>query len=97
MNRPALKFCVSDYQPKPRPRAGRWGVYLPPKYKNWKLATVSELEEQMFRLGRHRFPIEQATIRIELHGQCRGDPDNLAGAILDALVAAGVLADDRLR
>jgi Holliday junction resolvase RusA-like endonuclease len=41
-------------------------------------------------------PIKRATIVVEIYGNCRGDLDNLAGAVLDALVKAKIILDDRL-
>ncbi len=42
-------------------------------------------------------PLKQADIRIVFFGRHRNaDPDNLAGAILDALVDSGVIENDTL-
>lgn len=41
-------------------------------------------------------PVKRANVEIVLAGTARGDIDNIAGAILDALVSAKVLLDDRL-
>jgi Holliday junction resolvase RusA-like endonuclease len=46
---------------------------------------------------RSAFPISsKVSVAIALVGSHRGDLDNLAGAVLDALVGAGILEDDRL-
>ncbi|MCS7226751.1 MAG: RusA family crossover junction endodeoxyribonuclease [Gloeomargarita sp. SKYB31] len=92
-----FKFTLSDFHPKPRPRVTAKGTYLPPGYRRWKTVATSELGGQILGYGPEYFPISQAHIHIELRGATQSDPDNAAGAILDALVAAGVLADDRLR
>lgn len=40
--------------------------------------------------------MNNVAIAIELYGAARGDLDNIAGAILDALVQAGIILDDRV-
>ncbi|MBD1930440.1 MULTISPECIES: RusA family crossover junction endodeoxyribonuclease [Cyanophyceae] len=42
------------------------------------------------------FPISRAGVKIQLQGAHRGDLDNLAGSVLDALVSSGILLDDRI-
>lgn len=76
--------------PKARPRfSGR--VYLPERYRIWKLNAIAQ-----FLLQYDGAPIQKASVQIDLHGPLRGDLDNLAGAILDALVQSEVILDDRL-
>lgn len=41
-------------------------------------------------------PITRAEVAIFIGGKQIGDLDNIAGAILDALVQSGVLLDDRI-
>ncbi len=80
--------------PKARPRMARGKVpFLPKPYKLWKEDAIHQLQLQLpwaFRT------IETASIEIEIFGQARGDLDNLAGAVLDALVQARVIHDDRV-
>jgi Holliday junction resolvase RusA-like endonuclease len=78
--------------PKARPRLGRGGAYLPSKYRNWKDNAIAELLTQ----SRPSNPISKAEISIAIGGKQRGDLDNIAGAILDALVQSGILIDDRI-
>jgi Holliday junction resolvase RusA-like endonuclease len=78
--------------PKARPRLGSGGAYLPSKYRDWKDDAIAQLLTQ----SRPPHPIDKAEISISIGGKQRGDLDNIAGAILDALVQAGILLDDRL-
>ena len=78
--------------PKARPRLGRGGAYLPSKYRDWKEDAISQLLTQPCP----QQSLEKAVISISIGGKQRGDLDNIAGAILDALVQAGILLDDRI-
>lgn len=82
--------------PKARPRVSKGQAYLPSAYREWKRDAVLKL---LCQLGnRDSFPIAvPVAVEIALIGAShRGDLDNLAGAVLDALVEAAVLTDDRL-
>lgn len=82
--------------PKARPRVSKGQAYLPSAYRKCKHDAVLEL---LCQLGdRDSFPIAvPVAVEITLRGTShRGDLDNLAGAVLDALVEAAVLTDDRL-
>ena len=82
--------------PKARPRVSNGHAYLPSTYRKWKHDAVLEL---LCQLGsRDCLPIAvPVAVEIALTGSShRGDLDNLAGAVLDALVEASVLTDDRL-
>jgi Holliday junction resolvase RusA-like endonuclease len=81
---------------KARPRVTRNGTYLPPTYKQWRHTTEIELLLQV--RGRTDLPIPRAEIKLELWGKqnLKLDLDNAAGAILDCLVAAQIIRDDRL-
>ena len=79
--------------PKARPRFTGKTTYLPEGYRQWKDGAIAQITDQ---LPAHWQPLERVTATIHLHGSHRGDLDNLAGAILDALVQAGVVVDDRL-
>ena len=83
---------TGNITPKARPRLGRGGAYLPSKYRDWKEDAIIELLSQ----SRPSQPLEKATISIAIGGKQRGDLDNIAGSILDALVQAGILLDDRI-
>lgn len=78
--------------PKARPRFGGGRAYLPQKYRDWKDNAIVELLSQSGQTGQ----IMRAEISIDLFGAHRGDLDNLAGSVLDALVQSGILLDDRL-
>jgi Holliday junction resolvase RusA-like endonuclease len=78
--------------PKARPRFSGGRTYLPAKYRDWKTQAIEALRAQ-WELGP---PIAKASVTILVLNQSRGDIDNIAGAVLDALVQAGVVQDDRL-
>ncbi len=83
---------TGNITPKARPRLGRGGVHLPAKYRDWKDNAIAELLTQ----SRPMEPISRAEVSISVGGKQRGDLDNIAGAILDALVQSGILLDDRI-
>lgn len=78
--------------PKARPRVSRGHAYLPKRYRDWKDGAIAHFVSQCPAGWQ---PLTLAAIGIQFSRQ-RGDLDNLAGAVLDALVQAGVLVDDRL-
>lgn len=78
--------------PKARPRFAKGHSYLPDRYRQWKDAAIFSLRGQWG----DKPPIDRARVEIALRGAHRGDLDNLAGSILDALVQSSVLLDDRL-
>ncbi len=78
--------------PKARPRLGRGGAHLPANYRDWKESAITELISQSLPTN----PLVKAEVSISIGGKQRGDLDNIAGAILDALVQSGILLDDRL-
>lgn len=78
--------------PKARPRLGNGRAYLPAKYRDWKESAILELLTQSLPLT----PIARCEVTIVIGGKQTGDLDNIAGAVLDALVQAGILVDDRL-
>jgi len=88
-----LKYILTGkITPKARPRLGSGGAYLPSKYRAWKNDAIAQLFGQRQGLP----PISKCQIEIEIGGKQRGDCDNIAGSILDALVQANILVDDRL-
>ena len=94
----ALKTIVfwlpAKVSPKARPRVSNGQAYLPSFYREWKRSAVLEI---LCQLSEHAsLPLARANVEIALTGKHRGDLDNLAGGILDALVEAQVITDDRL-
>lgn len=83
--------------PKARARVTRHGTFHPHRYQNWKRAAVMDLRIQS-RALKTEFPLQRARVSIVLSGKHSrsGDSDNVAGAILDALVQAEILRDDNL-
>jgi len=80
--------------PKARPRVSNGQAYLPSAYREWKQSAVLEILCQLS--ARASLPLARANVEIALTGKHRGDLDNLAGGILDVLVEAQVITDDRL-
>lgn len=65
--------------------------YVPPAIRAWQEALAGAL-----RPVRPRRPWRRVRVRLELPDGLRGDPDNYLKTVLDGLVRAGVIADDRL-
>ena len=76
--------------PKARPRNGNGHSYLPANYRSWKDNAIFDL-----RLQWKNEPLAIAAVSVVVYGSPRGDLDNIVGSVLDALVQAGVLVDDR--
>jgi Holliday junction resolvase RusA-like endonuclease len=83
--------------PKARARVTRNGTYHPHRYQHWKRDAITSLTLQAVELGLNE-PLSGVAIKIQLVGKHsrRGDLDNIAGSVLDALVQAGILKDDSL-
>jgi len=77
--------------PKARPRFSGH-AYTPIKYKEWKDNAIKQLSQQY-----RGQPLNDCAIRIIFYGNHRGDLDNLAGAVLDALTQAKIIKDDSLK
>jgi Holliday junction resolvase RusA-like endonuclease len=77
--------------PKQRPRFSKGHSYLPSGYRNWKDAAIAQLLTQYTGTA-----FTRVAVTINILGSARGDLDNLAGAVLDALTQSGILVDDRL-
>jgi Holliday junction resolvase RusA-like endonuclease len=95
-----IRFTLSGpVVPKARARVTRNGTYLPRRYREWKEAAVNLLIIQARELELTATIHEGAAVSILLKGKYpkRGDLDNIAGAILDVLVDAGILLDDAVR
>ena len=80
--------------PKARPRFANGHSYLPDRYRKWKNQAAIALREQ----NSYSQPLVMCRITIIFLGSHNrnADLDNLAGAVLDALVDAKVIEDDRL-
>jgi Holliday junction resolvase RusA-like endonuclease len=90
LKNPTLKLTLTGRViPKARPRHNGSQSYLPSGYRDWKASAIAELCSQY-----QGQPIPKAAIAITILGSARGDLDNLARAILDALVQSGVLKDN---
>lgn len=88
-----LTLRLDSVKPKARPRFYNGRALLPEAYRDWKSDAVKRLRKQV----KPDFAtIDKAAILVDLQGAIRGDLDNLAGGILDALVQAEILKDDRL-
>lgn len=83
--------------PKARARVTRNGTYHPHRYQNWKAIAIGLLFDQA-KAQLLDIPIQKASVQIDLIGKHprRGDLDNVAGSILDALVQAGILRNDNM-
>lgn len=84
---------IGGIVPKARPRVTRGHAYLPQRYRVWKEQAITAIIDQL-PLGFRTY--SQAVVAIQLQGSMRGDIDNISGSILDCLVQAQVLKDDRL-
>lgn len=83
--------------PKARPRVTRTGhAFMPSAYREWKVAAIASLTAQWGDRPQVSGPV---IVVIALKGKHRrsGDADNTAGAILDAMVQAGILSGDNLK
>jgi len=91
-----LRFWLTGkLVPKARPRFNGTQAFLPSGYRGWKTSAYLEIWHQLSQHPKMQ-PIRRASVEIQLVGKHRGDLDNAAGSVLDVLVEAGVLVDDRL-
>jgi len=91
--------------PTPRPRAGKWGVYSPPTYKNYLESLVQAIEEldipkedysslqAAFYFEYPKSTPKKSRIDLDTHRN-KFDGDNLIKGLMDALTYAEVLRDD---
>ena len=92
---PVSFFLAGKVTPKARPHFNLGQAYLPQTYREWKDDAILELRCQMRSYA--AFPLSKASVELLLTGKHRGDLDNLAGSILDALVQSGAIEDDSLK
>lgn len=90
---PMVLIVFDDYRTKPRPKLSSKQIYIPSNYAKWKNESVRELREKLPMTQ----PFERCKIYMSFYGPTQADPDNAAGGILDVLVGAGVIADDRFK
>ena len=79
---------------KERPRAfsGQRRPYMSRNYKLWLKDAIAIMQEWWIHP-----PLQQTQcVGITLFGPARGDLDNKAGSVMDALVKAKVLSDDNV-
>ena len=85
---------TGDIVPKARPRVSFGRAYLPQNYRNWKDSAIAELMTQY--QGEPLKAVESVAIELTGKHSRRGDADNIAGALLDAMVQGGLLVNDNL-
>lgn len=89
----------------PRPRIGRWGMYSPPKYKEYMDLLIQEMKiikpheytsiDVVFKFEYPKSASKKSRIDGAPHRK-KPDCDNLVKAVCDALVKTGVLSDDSI-
>jgi len=90
----------ADIIPKARPRVPTIGrAYMPAEYVAWKRQAILSLQEQWKEMGRSDPLNTPARISVQIEGKYRRsrDSDNTDGAVLDAMVQAGILQNDNLK
>ncbi len=84
---------LGDVVPKSRPKVGYGHGYLPKRYVDNQLGLIQYFQAHLKSVT--EYPV---SIHLEFHRQnAKSDTDNLAGAVLDALVKAQIVLDDRGR
>lgn len=68
---------------------------LPKNYRKWKDLAIIELGKRWEHIQGNSV-IKVAHIQLIFGGAQNGDPDNLAGSVLDALVQSKILKDDKI-
>ncbi len=88
-----IELIVPLYpRPKSRPRVTRYGVFYPKTYTKFREDFAASVKGQW--AGPPMEGLLGVTIDI-FCTHCRGDVDNCAGGVLDALQDSGVFANDR--
>lgn len=91
-------FIEGKIVPKARPRVTIKGTFMPQAYRDWMQKTVWELTSlwrEKYEGIKLKFPLTLAIHLEGKHGK-RGDLDNIAGSIMDALVKAEILSNDNV-
>lgn len=83
--------------PKARARITSHGNYHNPRYSAWMDDAISELNHQKALKEYYQELSLPCSLEIVLiNPSKRGDADNIAGSIMDALVKAGIIPNDNL-
>lgn len=84
--------------PCPRPRRSiHGGVFMPPAYSKWKKMYAHTLWALAKETG---IPIPQPPVRVSIRywaDNLRGDADNRAKSVGDAMKSAGLIPDDTMK
>lgn len=97
-------FYLPRVVPKARPKVTSRGTYMPKRYAEWleEAATYIALAKDHYDgfVGvEMRFTKEGCRVDVweipATRRYLRGDIDNLAGGVLDAMVKGGLIEDDR--
>jgi Holliday junction resolvase RusA-like endonuclease len=86
---------MGEIVPKARPRVTYGRAYMPQNYRDWKECAIADLAQQ-YQGKEPMAALSEVSIALTGKHSRRGDLDNIAGAILDALVQARILANDNL-
>ena len=85
--------------PKARPRGTKTGhTYMPEHYVQSKETLIRSFQDIKQLYPQYVYPLEQASAIFIFDGKYdrRGDGDNIAGTLNDALVQGGILRGDNL-
>lgn len=79
---------------KPRPRVTKWGTHMPREYQAWKQQIRHALDHQIQERFSGKFTLygKEPVAVWMIVAATRGDADNAAGGLMDALT--GVAWDD---
>ena len=77
-------------------RSAKTHAYRPKKWNVWKEKAIKIVKEQLALQDRSKqFPLGHLAVFIDVNLSYRGDIDNIAKVVLDALEDGGVCEDDR--
>lgn len=97
MSKISLLYCAGKIVPKKRPLVNtttKQGT-LPDNYRKWKEAAKISLGKQWEHLHGNK-QLVRAHITVIFGGAQHGDPDNLVGSVLDAMVQTDIISDDKI-